>query len=205
MTKIKICGLYRERDIDFVNQYLPDYAGFVINFPKSHRSLSPEKAGRLIRLLNPGIPAVGVIVNQPPEQAARLLEEHVVDILQLHGSESGDYIRALKERTGQEVWKAFQIRSRADLEAAKACPADQIILDNGAGIGEPFDWALLEGFERPFFLAGGLGPQNAVRAVKSLHPYGIDLSSGVETDGLKDKGKISSVIASVRGSKERIR
>lgn len=205
MTKIKICGLYRERDIDFVNQYLPDYAGFVINFPRSHRSLSPEKAGKLVRLLNPGIPAVGVIVDQPLEQAARLLEEHVVDILQLHGSESGDYIRALKERTGQEVWKAFQVRSRADLEAAKACPADRIILDNGAGTGESFDWALLEGFDRPFFLAGGLGPQNVVRAVKSVHPYGIDLSSGVETDGLKDKGKISSVIASVRGIKERIR
>lgn len=205
MTKIKICGLYRERDIDFVNQYLPDYAGFVISFPRSHRSLSPEKAGKLVRLLNPGIPAVGVIVNQPLEQAARLLEEHVVDILQLHGSESGDYIRALKERTGQEVWKAFQIRSRADLDAAKACPADRIILDNGAGTGEVFDWALLKGFDRPFFLAGGLGPQNAVRAVKTVHPYGIDLSSGVETDGLKDKGKISSVIASVRGIKERIR
>lgn len=205
MTKIKICGLYRERDIDFVNQYLPDYAGFVINFPRSHRSVSPEKAGKLVRLLNPGIPAVGVIVNQPLEQAARLLEEHVVDILQLHGSESGDYIRALKERTGQEVWKAFQIRSRADLDAAKACPADRIILDNGAGTGEVFDWALLKGFDRPFFLAGGLGPQNAVRAVKTVHPYGIDLSSGVETDGLKDKGKISSVIASVRGIKERIR
>lgn len=205
MTKIKICGLYRERDIDFVNQYLPDYAGFVINFPKSHRSLSPEKAGKLVRLLNPGIPAVGVIVDQPLEQAARLLEEHVVDILQLHGTEDDDYIRALKERTGQEVWKAFQIRSRADLEAAKACPADRIILDNGAGTGEPFDWALLKGFDRPFFLAGGLGPQNVVRAVKSVHPYGIDLSSGVETDGLKDKGKISSVIASVRGIKERIR
>lgn len=205
MTKIKICGLCRERDIDYVNQYLPDYAGFVLNYPKSRRSLSPEKAGRLVRLLNPGIPAVGVIVDQPPEQAAKLLEEHVVDILQLHGSESDDYIRALKERTGREVWKAFQIRSWADLDAALECPADQIILDNGAGTGEAFDWSLLEGFDRPFFLAGGLCPQNVVRAVKTVHPYGIDLSSGVETDGLKDKGKISSVIASVRGIKERIR
>ena len=205
MAKIKICGLYRERDIDFVNQYLPDYAGFVINYPKSHRSLSPEKAGKLVRLLNPGIPAVGVIVDQPLEQAARLLEEHVVDIVQLHGSESGDYIRALKERTGQEVWKAFRIRAQADLEEAKTCPADQIILDSGAGSGMTFDWSLLEGFDRPFFLAGGLGPQNAVRAVNAVRPYGIDLSSGVETDGLKDKGKISSVIASVRRIKERKR
>ena len=201
MTKIKTCGLFRERDIDYVNQYLPDYAGFVLNFPKSRRSQSPEKAEGLIRLLNPGIQAVGVVVNQPLDTAVRLLEQRIVDILQLHGDEDEDYIRALKERTDRPVWKAFQIASAADLEAAKASCADMIVLDNGQGTGECFDWNLLAGFDRPYFLAGGLNPSNVVKAVKQLHPYGIDLSSGIETNGVKDKGKLSSVIASVRRMK----
>lgn len=201
MTKIKTCGLFCERDIDYVNQYLPDYAGFVLNFPKSRRSLSPEKAEDLIRLLNPGIQAVGVVVDLPLETAAGLLERRVVDILQLHGHEDEDYIRALKERTDRPVWKAFQIACAADLEAAQNSCADMIVLDNGQGTGKCFDWSLLSGFKRPYFLAGGLNPGNVVKAVKQLHPYGIDLSSGIETDGVKDKGKLSSVIASVRRMK----
>ena len=166
MTKIKICGLSRERDIDYVNQYLPDYAGFVLNVPRSRRNLSPEKAEGLVRLLNPGIQAVGVVVDQPLDRAIELLNRGFLDALQLHGSEDEDYI--------------------------------QIVLDSGQGSGECFDWDLLQAFDRPYFLAGGLGPQNVVKAVKQLHPYGIDLSSGIETDGVKDKGKLSSVIASVR-------
>lgn len=198
MTKIKACGLTREREIDYVNQYLPDYAGFVLCFPKSRRSLSPERAEQLIRLLNPGVGAVGVVVDLPLEQAIDLLSRGFLDVLQLHGSEDADYIRALKAATGRQVWKAFQIRSAADLEAAAASPADMVVLDSGQGSGQVFDWSLLRDFERPYFLAGGLGPGNVVRAVKQLHPYGIDLSSGIETDGVKDKGKLSSVISSVR-------
>lgn len=198
MTKIKICGLIRERDVDYVNQYLPDYAGFILNFPRSHRNLSLEKAQSLVRLLNPGIQAVGVVVNQPLEWAIDLLNQGFLDALQLHGSEDEAYIQALKTATGRQVWKAFQIKDQADLDAARRCCADQIILDSGQGSGETFDWTLLQNFPRPFFLAGGLGPQNVVRAVKQLHPYGIDLSSGIETNGVKDKGKLSSVIASVR-------
>lgn len=198
MTKIKICGLIRERDVDYVNQYLPDYAGFILNFPRSHRNLSLEKAQSLVRLLNPGIQAVGVVVNQPLERAIDLLNQGFLDALQLHGSEDEAYIQALKTATGRQVWKAFQIKDQADLDAARRCCADQIILDSGQGSGETFDWTLLQNFPRPFFLAGGLGPQNVVRAVKQLHPYGIDLSSGIETNGVKDKGKLSSVIASVR-------
>lgn len=198
MTKIKICGLSRERDIDYVNQYLPDYAGFVLNVPRSRRNLSPEKAEGLVRLLNPGIQAVGVVVDQPLDRAIELLNRGFLDALQLHGSEDEAYIQALKAATGRPVWKAFQIKGPQDLEAARVCGADQIVLDSGQGSGECFDWNLLQAFDRPYFLAGGLGPQNVVKAVKQLHPYGIDLSSGIETDGVKDKGKLSSVIASVR-------
>ena len=198
MTKIKICGLSRERDIDYVNQYLPDYAGCVLNVPRSRRNLSPEKAEGLVRLLNPGIQAVGVVVDQPLDRAIELLNRGFLDALQLHGSEDEAYIQALKAATGRPVWKAFQIKGPQDLEAARVCGADQIVLDSGQGSGQCFDWDLLQAFDRPYFLAGGLGPQNVVKAVKQLHPYGIDLSSGIETDGVKDKGKLSSVIASVR-------
>lgn len=197
-TKIKICGLSRERDIDYANQYLPDYVGFVLHYPKSRRYISVERAQELGRLLNPGIQIVGVLVDQPLETAVSLLGDCVIDIAQLHGHEDEAYIKALKERTGKEVWKAFQIRSAEDVAAAKASSADMVVLDSGMGSGEVFDWSLIADFDRPYFLAGGLSPQNAVRCVKQLHPYGIDLSSGVETNGVKDKGKISSVIHAVR-------
>lgn len=200
-TKIKICGLSRERDIDYANQYLPDYVGFVLHYPKSRRYISVERAQELGRLLNPGIQIVGVLVDQPLETAVSLLGDCVIDIAQLHGHEDEAYIKALKERTGKEVWKAFQIRSAEDVAAAKASSADMVVLDSGMGSGEVFDWSLIAGFDRPYFLAGGLSPQNAVRCVKQLHPYGIDLSSGVETNGVKDKGKISSVIHAVRRMK----
>ncbi len=200
-TKIKICGLSRERDIDVANQYLPDYVGFVLHYPKSRRYISVERAQELGRLLNPGISIVGVLVDQPLETAVSLLNERVIDVAQLHGSEDEDYIRALKERTGKPVWKAFQIHTPEDVAAAKASSADMLVLDSGMGSGESFDWSLIADFDRPYFLAGGINPQNAVRCVKQLHPYGIDLSSGVETKGVKDKSKIASVIHSVRGMK----
>ena len=200
-TKIKICGLSRERDIDYANQYLPDYVGFVLHYPKSRRYISVERAQELGRLLNPGIQIVGVLVDQPLETAVSLLGDCVIDIAQLHGHEDETYIKALKERTGKEVWKAFQIRSAEDVAAAKASSADMVVLDSGMGSGEVFDWSLIADFDRPYFLAGGLSPQNAVRCVKQLHPYGIDLSSGVETNGVKDKDKISSVIHAVRRMK----
>jgi phosphoribosylanthranilate isomerase len=148
---------------------------------------------------------VGVIVDQPLEQAAALLEQGVVDVLQLHGSEDEDYIRALKERTGRPVWKAFVVQSSDDLEQAKHSSADLVVLDSGKGSGVCLDWSLLSDFDRPYLLAGGLNPSNVVKAVRQLHPYGIDLSSGIETNGVKDKGKLSSVIASVRKEKERNR
>lgn len=200
-TKIKICGLTRERDIDIANQHLPDYIGFVLHYPKSRRYVSVERAQELGRLLNPGIRIVGVLVDQPLETAVSLLNDCVVDIVQLHGHEDENYIRMLKERTGKQIWKAFQIHSPEDVAAARTSSADMLVLDSGMGSGESFDWSLIADFDRPYFLAGGINPQNAVRCVKQLHPYGIDLSSGVETNGVKDKGKISSVIHAVRGMK----
>jgi phosphoribosylanthranilate isomerase len=195
--KIKICGLRRPEDIDMVNQYRPDYIGFIIHFPKSHRNISPEQALALHRRLSPDIPAVGVTVNQPLAFNASLLQDGIVDIIQLHGQESDEDVRALQKQTGKPVWKAFRIRSQADLDAAAASSADLVLLDNGYGTGNAFDWTLLRDIGRPFALAGGLHSENMIDAAR-MHPYLMDLSSGAETNGVKDEKKIQKLVEIAR-------
>ena len=199
MTKIKICGLYREADIDYVNEAGPDYAGFILDFPRSHRNLTPEAAAALRRNLAPGIRAVGVFVDQPMDSVAAAAKTVGLDVVQLHGHEDDAYIAALREKTGLPVWKAFKIRAAADLKAAARSGADAVLLDNGYGTGEAFDWSLAEGFARPFLLAGGLTPENIPAAVKAMRPALVDISSGVETNQIKDREKI---LAAVRAARE---
>lgn len=195
--KIKICGLTRPQDIEAVNRYRPDYVGFVIDFPKSRRSCTPEQVRTLRRRLSPAIPAVGVTVNQPLAHIAALLESGTIDIAQLHGQEDDTYVRALQARTGKAVWKAFRIRSQADLEQARRSSADLILLDNGYGTGEVFDWTLVRDIGRPFALAGGLNTENLHDAA-NMQPRVMDISSGAETDGVKDADKIRTLIELVR-------
>ncbi len=194
MTKIKICGLFREDDIDYVNEAGPDYAGFILHFPKSHRNLDPDKARILRNRLRPDIRSVCVLVDQSMKTAVRTAEYLRADVIQLHGHEDNSYIEELKERTGREVWKAFRVREEGDLAAAASCRADQILLDNGYGTGRTFDWSKAETFDRPFILAGGLTPENIPEAVRKLHPVAVDISSSVETNGKKDRQKIFAVI-----------
>lgn len=195
--KIKICGLRRAEDIEYVNKYRPDFIGFIINFPKSHRSISPEQAQELHSRLRSDIPAVGVTVNKTLEYNAALLENGIVDIVQLHGRESDEMVRELRRRTCKPVWKAFKIRTQDDLEAAKRSSADLILLDNGYGTGAAFDWTLVRDIGRPFALAGGLTAENLEDAAR-MFPYLMDLSSGAETDKVKDPNKIRSLIEIVR-------
>lgn len=195
--KIKICGLTRPQDIEAVNRYRPDYVGFVIDFPKSRRSCTPEQVRTLRRRLSPAIPAVGVTVNRPLAHIAALLESGTIDIAQLHGQEDDTYVRALQARTGKAVWKAFRIRSQADLEQARRSSADLILLDNGYGTGQVFDWTLVRDIGRPFALAGGLNTENLHDAA-NMRPRVMDISSGAETDGVKDADKIRTLIELVR-------
>ena len=198
MTAIKICGLTRPEDIAAVNRAKPDYAGFVF-WPKSRRTVDAETAHRLRRALAPDIPAVGVFVNQPIEDILRLLRMGVIDIAQLHGHETDEDIIKLRERGGKPVWKAFKVRSKEDLTRAEASLADLVLLDNGYGTGERFDWGLLSRPpERPWLLAGGLTPENIPEAIRAFSPCGIDISSGVETDGRKDPDKIMAAVAAAR-------
>lgn len=199
MTRIKICGLYRPEDIQSVNQARPDWCGFIVNFPKSHRSLTPEQVRELRRDLYAGIIPVGVFVDQPVDTAAALLNDGTVSIAQLHGQEDGAYIAALRAAApGHPVWKAFKIHSAADLETVNNSPASLVVLDNGCGTGETFDWTLARGVTRPYLLAGGLTPENIPQAIAQLHPWGLDISSGVETDGKKDFDKIQAAAAAAR-------
>jgi len=198
MVKIKICGLFREYDIDYVNEAKPDYAGFILYYPKSHRNISVEEAARLRRRLLPEIKAVGVLVDQPPDLVARAATDIPLDIVQLHGSEDDSYMALLKDRIKLPVWKAFRIRNKEDLQAALESSADKILLDGGSGAGVSFDWTHAADMKRPFILAGGLSPANIPEAVRMLSPEGIDLSSGVETDKVKDRDKILAVVREVR-------
>ncbi len=199
MTKIKICGLCRPEDIDYVNRFRPDWCGFVINFPRSHRNVTPERARKLRAGLDPAVTPVGVFVDSPVETVAALLNDGTISIAQLHGHEDGDYIAALRAAApGCTVWKAFKVRSPADVEAANSSTADLVVLDNGCGTGETFDWAVLSGVTRPYILAGGLTAGNIPPAIRALRPYGLDVSSGVETGKVKDPAKIQAAVAAAR-------
>ena len=200
MTKIKICGLSREEDIDYVNKAKPDYIGFILHFPKSRRNISTERAAMLKRRLSPDIKAVGVFVDQPVQTVAEAAETIGLDVIQLHGHEDDAYIASLRERTSLPIWKAFKIRSADDLAAAEKSAADEILLDNGYGTGEVFDWSLTADFKRSFQLAGGLTPENIPRAICALRPQLVDISSGVETDGVKDRDKILAAVRAARQS-----
>ena len=197
MTKIKLCGLSRPCDILTANELKPEYIGFVFA-PKSKRYIDPQKAAQLKELLSSDIRAVGVFVDEAPDTVAALLNSGVIDIAQLHGSEDEAYIQRLRQRTDQPIIKAFQIKTCHDLAEAEVCTADHILLDSGAGTGNVFDWSVLQDVKRPYFLAGGLSPDNVGDAVRLLHPYAVDVSSGIETDGRKDEEKAAAFIAAVR-------
>lgn len=199
MTKIKLCGLKRPQDIQAANELLPAYIGFVFA-PKSRRYVHPDRAEELRRMLNPGIIPVGVFVNETPETVAALLDRGIIDIAQLHGKEDEAYIRRLRQLTKKPLIQAFRVDTPADVAAAQASTADYVLLDSGTGgTGTCFDWSLLQDIQRPYFLAGGLTPENVGGAVATLHPYAVDVSSGIETDGAKDKEKMTQFVRAVRG------
>lgn len=195
MTKIKLCGLRRAEDIEAANLLKPDYIGFVF-YKKSKRYISYEEAKILKSMLS--IKAVGVFVDENPKVVADLLEKGIIDLAQLHGSEDETYIKALRKLTDKPLIKAFQIKTTEELKKAEASSADMILLDAGTGDGVSFDWDMLKSFNRPYFLAGGMTPENVSPAIEKLHPYGVDVSSGIETDGFKDLKKMREFVYNVR-------
>lgn len=199
MTKMKFCGLTRPCDMEAVNEIKPEYIGFVFA-KKSKRYVTPQKAMELKKLLSPEILAVGVFVGEEPEVIAGLLENGTIDIAQLHGSEDEEYIRKLKTMTDKLIIKAIQVTDESTYAETKlpSCSVDYLLLDSGAGTGTTFDWNKIEKLCKPYFLAGGLSPDNVGEAIELLHPYAVDVSSGIEEDGVKSKEKMAAFAAAVR-------
>ena len=201
MTKIKICGLRRQEDIDMVNQLLPDYIGFV--FAPSRRQINTAQANELKRRLHPAIQAVGVFVDMPLPQLFEIAQSGVIDVIQLHGHETEAEIRVLKEQCPLPVIKAVRVQSAAQISQCDRLPCDYLLLDTFmpgqmGGSGTTFDWSMIPPLSKPYFFAGGLSPQNIKNVFQACHPYAVDVSSGVETDGAKDYDKMKRFIEKVK-------
>ena len=215
--KVKMCGISKVETIPAVVEAKPDYMGLV--FAPSKRQVTVDQAKTLVEELhkqytkrynngaeqsnNDEIKTVGVFVNETLDNLVSIATEANLDVVQLHGDEDETFIQSLKERTNVEVWKAVQIRSAADAEAWIDSRADMLLFDayhkdERGGTGEVFDWSCLDEFERPFMLAGGIDSTNVARAIRTVRPYGIDISSGIETDGVKDDEKIKAFTNIVR-------
>ncbi len=197
MTKIKFCGLKTLDDIQAVNKLLPEYVGFVFA-PKSKRYVTPAQARQLRNALDKKISAVGVFVDENLSTVAELLNNGTIDAAQLHGNETDDYIKNLRGLTNKPIIKAFQAENIA---AAESSVADFVLIDSGAGGGKVFDWSLIN-LRREYFLAGGLTVENVGSAIELLHPFAVDVSSGIETDGRKDFSKMAAFVKAVRNKEQ---
>ena len=196
MTKVKICGLKRIEDIEYVNELQPDYIGLV--FANSKRKVELEQAKELISKLNKNIKAVGVFVNEEPDKVRNIAEVAGLHVLQFHGNESYEYMEKFKDF---EVWKALKINEDFDFKSLNYDICSKYLLDNvKPGSGETFDWKLVTGKikSEQIILAGGLTTENVGEGIKAVKPYGVDVSSGVEKDGLKDFYMIKTFIDKVR-------
>jgi phosphoribosylanthranilate isomerase len=202
--KVKLCGIRRPEDIAYLNEFQPDYAGFV--FAGTKRRVTPETAAALAQMLDPGIRKVGVFVDESPESAARTAKLAGLDAVQLHGEETADYITALRRLLpGVSVWKGVRVRDRSSIPDARKLGADLLLLDSfspteNGGTGQTANFRLIRkaNLTEPFFLAGGLNAGNLVRLIREFSPYGVDISSGIETGGVKDRRKIEQIMRILR-------
>lgn len=195
MTKIKLCGLSRLEDIEIANELQPDYVGFVFA-PESKRYVTPAQAKELRGALSKEILAVGVFVNEDYKAVAELLNAGIIDVAQLHGGETDAYIQILRAKTNKPIIKTFK---HQHIALANDSLGDYVMIDSGKGTGKAFNWNLLKDLKRPYFLAGGLTPKNVGYAIERLHPFAVDVSSGIETDGRKDAAKMREFVLAVRG------
>lgn len=203
MSKVKICGLKRMEDIWAANLLRPDLIGFV--FAPSQRQVTEEQAAAFRRELSPGIPAVGVFVDEPVERVVSLYKKGIIQFAQLHGHEDEGYIRRLKKLCDVPVILALRVQSREQILEAEKLPADMLLLDTyvkgkQGGSGISFDWQMIPKLQKPFILAGGLNENNVEKAIAACNPWCVDVSSGVETGGYKDPAKMRAVLEKARGN-----
>ncbi|HHX56703.1 MAG TPA: phosphoribosylanthranilate isomerase [Clostridiales bacterium] len=201
---IKLCGLRRLEDIEYVNEFMPDYVGFIFA-ENSKRTVTIEQAKALSKNLSSYIQKVGVFVNQPVEYVAKAVDEVGLNVYQLHGDEDCDYIENISNTVDADIWKAVRVRSSEDIAFADNLGVDAILLDsfsNGqyGGTGKLADWDIITKakINTQIFLAGGLDENNITNAIKTVKPYGVDISGGIETDGFKDRLKIKRLMNLIR-------
>ena len=201
VTKIKMCGLFREEDITYANEVNPDYIGFVF-YKKSHRYVGMETASRLRSKLDDGIQTVGVFVDEDISLIKELVDKKIIDIVQLHGHEDEEYMKELRDALGEsytKIIKAIVIKSESDIPKPQPL-VDYYLLDSGMGSGSSFDWNLIKDLQTPIFLAGGLNTVNITEALSLVKPYAVDVSSGIETDKVKDFDKMRLFASLVRNN-----
>ena len=202
-TKIKLCGLSRIEDISAANELHPDYIGFVF-FEKSCRNVSIDKALELKDHLSNEIKAVGVFVDRDISFIKTAADQKIIDLVQLHGHEDNDYIKALKAEVDLPVIKAVQIKDGLLPDLENISLADYYLLDSGMGTGSAFDWDLVKekleslSLDKKIFLAGGLYPENVSAAIEKLHPFAVDVSSGIEANKCKDVDKMRRFVEAAR-------
>ena len=213
MTKIKMCGLFREEDIQYANEVNPDYIGFVF-YKKSHRYVDLETASRLRSKLDDGIQAVGVFVDEDISLIKELVDKKIIDIVQLHGHEDEEYIKELRVALSEsytKIIKAIVVKNESDIQklmkfdtyksnGSSNQPVDYYLLDSGMGSGSSFDWNFIKDLQTPIFLAGGLNTVNITEALSLVKPYAVDVSSGIETDKVKDFDKMRLFASLVRNN-----
>ena len=197
---IKICGIRRMEDIEIINKYKPEYIGFI--FAPTRRYVSPDFAAELKSRLADGIKAVGVFVNESAEKVLQIAKTVPLDVIQLHGDEDEEYIKSLGH--GYEIWKAARLNGGEkipEIAGAARILLDKYDANEYGGIGKTFDWSAGAEIRKgtPVMLAGGLNKENVSRGIEIFNPAGVDISSGVETDGVKDEDKIREFIKTVRG------
>ena len=207
MTKVKMCGLFRDEDISYANEVKPDYIGFVF-YPKSHRYVSIEKAQSLKARLDPEIKAVGVFVDSDISFIKELVAKNIIDIVQLHGHEDSNYIHELRKSIDNpdiSIIQAIVIKNEADILRLpqndfmdNEFSADYYLVDSGMGSGSSFNWDLLKEHNGKIFLAGGLNTENIAKALSTVKPFAVDVSSGIETDRIKDFDKMKKFISLVK-------
>lgn len=199
MVKIKICGIRRLEDVRIVNKYKPDYIGFV--FADSKRKVSSSLAKKLRENLDSDIIPVGVFVDSSLDEILKIFDEGTIDIAQLHGRESEEFILELKEKSNGElkIIKAIEMSEKIDLKEYDNSQSDYLLLDSGKGSGKTFDWNLIGcDLKKDFFLAGGLSSSNVGEAIDEFKPYAVDLSSSLETNGFKDENKIREIMEVIK-------
>ncbi len=200
--KIKICGLMNLNDIEYVNETMPDFIGFIFA-SKSKRKISYEQALEMKKILNKNIKSAGVFVDENIENIIYAVKEGIIDLIQLHGEENENYIKELKTKVNIPIIKALKAENNLK-DNINSTIADYILIDSISensfgGTGKTFDWGIIPKTNKKIFLAGGINAQNVLKAIKTVKPYCVDINSGVETDGRKDKNKIKEIIQIIKG------